>query len=70
MSPRRSSADRIVQAVKLLGYGAPVASGALLPQSVRALRTRLTRDLSLTGVALGAAGTVLSAAYGAAIGIG
>lgn len=60
-----------MQAIELLGYGASVASGgAFLPQAARALRTRQTRDLSLTSVALGAAGTVLWAGYGIAIGSG
>ena len=57
-----------MQAIELLGYTASVASGgAFLPQAVRALRTRQTRDLSLVSVALGAAGTVMWSAYGIAI---
>jgi len=60
-----------MQSIDLLGYTASVASGgAFLPQAVRALRTRQTRDLSLLAVALGAAGTVLWSAYGVAIGSG
>ena len=60
-----------MQAVELLGYGASVASGgAFLPQALRALRTRQTRDLSLASVLLGAAGTMLWAGYGIAIGSG
>jgi MtN3 and saliva related transmembrane protein len=55
----------------LLGYAASVASGgAFLPQAIRALRTRQTRDLALSSVALGAAGTVLWSSYGIAIGSG
>lgn len=54
--------------VELLGYTASVASGgAFLPQAIRALKTRQTGDLSLSSVALGAAGTVLWASYGMAI---
>lgn len=54
--------------VELLGYAASIASGgAFLPQAIRALRTRQTRDLSLPSVALGAAGTVLWASYGVLI---
>jgi MtN3 and saliva related transmembrane protein len=57
--------------VELLGYAASIASGgAFLPQAIRALRTRQTRDLSLSSVALGAAGTVLWASYGVLIGSG
>lgn len=57
--------------VELLGYAASLASGgAFLPQAIRALRTRQTRDLSLSSVALGAAGTVLWASYGVLIGSG
>jgi MtN3 and saliva related transmembrane protein len=55
----------------LLGYAASIASGgAFLPQSIRALRTRQTRDLSLSSVSLGAAGTVLWSVYGIAIASG
>ena len=51
--------------VEALGYCASIASGgAFLPQAIRALRSRRTRDLSLTSVALGAAGTLLWAIYG------
>ncbi|WP_296678778.1 SemiSWEET family transporter [Novosphingobium sp.] len=58
-------------AVELLGYVASLASGgAFLPQAVKALRTRKTSDLSLIAVSLGAAGTVLWAAYGLMIGSG
>lgn len=57
-----------MQSIDILGYAASVASGgAFLPQAVRALRTRQTRDLSLAAVALGAGGTVLWSAYGVAI---
>ncbi len=57
--------------VELLGYAASLASGgAFLPQAIRALRTRQTRDLSLSSVSLGAAGTVLWASYGVLIGSG
>lgn len=57
--------------VELLGYAASIASGgAFLPQAIRALRTQQTRDLSLSSVALGAAGTVLWASYGVLIGSG
>lgn len=60
-----------VPPVELLGYAASVASGgAFLPQAIRALRTRRTRDLSLSSVALGCAGTVLWTGYGLAIGSG
>jgi MtN3 and saliva related transmembrane protein len=60
-----------MQALDLLGYAASVASGgAFLPQSIRALRTRQTRDLSLSSVSLGAAGTMLWSGYGIAIGSG
>lgn len=60
-----------MQAIELLGYTASLASGgAFLPQAIRALRTRQTHDLSLASVALGAAGTVLWAGYGIAIGSG
>lgn len=60
-----------MQTLDWLGYGASLASGgAFLPQAIRALRTRQTRDLSLASVALGAAGTVLWAGYGIAIGSG
>lgn len=62
---------RNMQAIEMLGYGASVASGgAFLPQAIRALRTRQTRDLSLLSVALGAAGTVLWSCYGLAISSG
>lgn len=61
----------MMQSIDMLGYAASVASGgAFLPQAVRALRTRQTRDLSLVAVALGAGGTVLWSAYGIAIGSG
>ena len=54
--------------IDLLGYAASAASGgAFLPQAIRALKTRQTRDLSLAAVSLGAAGTVLWAIYGVAI---
>lgn len=57
--------------VELLGYAASIASGgAFLPQAIRALKTRQTADLSLSSVLLGAAGTVLWAGYGLAIGSG
>ncbi|MBV8972715.1 MAG: hypothetical protein JO290_10535 [Sphingomonadaceae bacterium] len=57
--------------VEAFGYVASLASGgAFLPQAVRALRTRQTRDLSLASVALGAAGTILWAGYGLLIGSG
>lgn len=57
--------------VELLGYAASLASGgAFLPQAIRALRTRQTGDLSLSSVALGAAGTVLWSTYGILIGSG
>lgn len=57
--------------IEILGYTASIASGgAFLPQTVRALRTRQTHDLSLVSVALGATGTVLWSAYGVAIGSG
>jgi MtN3 and saliva related transmembrane protein len=60
-----------MQTLDLLGYAASVASGgAFLPQSIRALRTRQTRDLSLSSVSLGAAGTMLWSGYGIAIGSG
>ena len=60
-----------MQSIDMLGYAASVASGgAFLPQAVRALRTRQTRDLSSVAVALGAGGTVLWSAYGIAIGSG
>lgn len=60
-----------MQTIELIGYAASIASGgAFLPQAIRALRTRQTRDLSLPAVALGAAGTVLWAGYGVAIGSG
>lgn len=56
---------------ELLGYCASAASGgAFLPQAVRALCSRQTRDLSLSSVALGAAGTLLWALYGIWIGSG
>ena len=36
-----------MQSIELLGYAASVASGgAFLPQAIRALATRQTRDLS------------------------
>lgn len=55
----------------MLGYCASIASGgAFLPQAIRALRTRRTRDLSLSSVALGAAGTLLWALYGFRVGSG
>jgi MtN3 and saliva related transmembrane protein len=57
--------------VELLGYAASLASGgAFLPQAIRALRTRQTGDLSLSSVALGAAGTVMWSSYGIMIGSG
>lgn len=60
-----------MQTIELLGYTASVASGgAFLPQAIRALITRQTRDLSLASVALGAAGTVLWSTYGIAIASG
>ena len=60
-----------MQPIEVLGYAASLASGgAFLPQTVRALRTGQTRDLSLISVSLGAAGTVLWSAYGIAIGSG
>ena len=60
-----------MQAIEILGYTASLASGgAFLPQAIRALATRQTRDLSLASVALGAAGTVLWSGYGIAIGSG
>ena len=60
-----------MQTIDLLGYAASVASGgAFLPQAIRALRTRETRDLSLAAVALGATGTVLWSIYGVVIGSG
>lgn len=60
-----------MQGIDLLGYAASLASGgAFLPQAIRALRTRQTRDLSLAAVALGAAGTVLWSVYGLTIGSG
>jgi MtN3 and saliva related transmembrane protein len=60
-----------MQSIELLGYSASIASGgAFLPQAIRALATRQTRDLSLISVALGAAGTVLWSGYGIAIGSG
>jgi MtN3 and saliva related transmembrane protein len=60
-----------MQSIDLLGYAASIASGgAFLPQALRALRTRQTRDLSLPAVALGAGGTVLWSIYGLAIGSG
>lgn len=57
-----------MQSIDILGYAA--SGGAFLPQTIRALRTRQTRDLSLAAVALGAAGTVLWSAYGMAINSG
>jgi MtN3 and saliva related transmembrane protein len=61
----------MMQSIDLLGYADSVASGgAFLPQAVRALRTRQTRDLSLVAVALGAGGTLLWSAYGIAISSG
>jgi MtN3 and saliva related transmembrane protein len=61
----------IMQSIEILGYVASVASGgAFLPQAIQTLRTRRTRDLSLPAVTLGAAGTVLWALYGLAIGSG
>jgi MtN3 and saliva related transmembrane protein len=60
-----------MEPVELLGYTASLASGgAFLPQAIRALKTRQTGDLSLYSVLLGAAGTVLWASYGLAIGSG
>lgn len=60
-----------MQAIDILGYAASVASGgAFLPQAIRALRTRQTRDLSLLSVALGAAGTIMWATYGLVIASG
>ena len=60
-----------MEPVELLGYTASLASGgAFLPQAIRALKTRQTGDLSLSSVLLGAAGTVLWASYGLAIGSG
>lgn len=60
-----------MEPVELLGYTASIASGgAFLPQAIRALKTRQTGDLSLYSVLLGAAGTVLWASYGLAIGSG
>ena len=61
----------MVRAVEMLGYTASLASGgAFLPQAIKALRTRRTADLSLSAVALGAAGTLLWASYGLLIGSG
>lgn len=55
----------MIPPLDLLGYTASLASGgAFLPQAIKALRTRQTRDLSLLSVSLGAAGTVLWASYG------
>jgi MtN3 and saliva related transmembrane protein len=60
-----------VPPIEMLGYLASVASGsAYVPQAIRALRTRQTRDLSLPGVCLALSGTVLWALYGLAIGSG
>jgi MtN3 and saliva related transmembrane protein len=60
-----------MEPVEALGYAASLASGgAFLPQAIRALRTRQTGDLSLSSVALGAAGTVLWSSYGIMIGSG
>jgi MtN3 and saliva related transmembrane protein len=60
-----------VHALEVLGYCASAASGgAFLPQAIRALRSRQTRDLSLPSVGLGAAGTLLWAIYGAMLGSG
>lgn len=60
-----------MRAHELLGYCASAASGgAFLPQAIRTLRCRRTRDLSLPSVALGAAGTLLWAFYGIWIGSG
>ena len=60
-----------MQSLDILGYAASIASGgAFLPQAIRALQTRKTRDLSLAAVALGACGTVLWSVYGASIGSG
>lgn len=57
--------------LELLGYAASLASGgAFLPQAVRAIRSRQTKDLSLPSLVLGAAGTVLWSGYGIAIGSG
>ena len=60
-----------MQLIEYLCYGASLASGgAFLPQAIRVVRTRKTHDLSLSSVALGAAGTVLWAGYGMAIASG
>lgn len=60
-----------MHSIDLLGYGASLASGgAFLPQAWRTIRTRQTADLSLSAVALGAAGTLLWSTYGIIIGNG
>jgi MtN3 and saliva related transmembrane protein len=60
-----------MQMIEILGYTASVASGgAFLPQAIRAIRTRKTRDLSLVSVILAACGTMMWASYGIAIGSG
>lgn len=60
-----------MQSIDLLGYASASASGgAFLPQALRALRTRQTRDLSLSAVVLAAVGTLLWSIYGVAIGSG
>ncbi len=51
--------------VEGLGYCASLASGgAFLPQAIRAIVTRQTRDLSFLAVALSAAGAILWTVYG------
>jgi MtN3 and saliva related transmembrane protein len=51
--------------VEILGYCASFASGgAFLPQAIRVVRTRQTRDLSIFSVTLSALGTILWASYG------
>lgn len=60
-----------MHSMELLGYSASLASGgAFLPQAIRAIRSRQTRDLSLPSVSLAAAGTIMWAAYGIGIGSG
>lgn len=55
--------------IETLGYLAGVITVvAFLPQVMRAWRTRQTRDLSLTGIALLVAAGSLWIAYGAMIG--
>ena len=45
--------------LELLGYAASLASGgAFLPQAVRAIRSRQTKDLSLPSLVLGEASRV------------